>query len=57
MPQAPPPAPESLDYKQLAFFPSRWRDPPPSETQMHIFEGTHVVFLALASRGPYDPPS
>lgn len=44
----------SIDYTPLAFFPERWRSRKIGAT-MHVYRGSHVVFLCLVSRGPYDP--
>lgn len=40
-----------VDYAPLAFYPERWDG---CDAKMTVFEGTHVVFLALSARGPYN---
>lgn len=44
---------EEIDYAPLSFYPERWAG---CDAKMTVFEGEHVVFLALSSRGPYAAP-
>lgn len=42
---------EEIDYAPLSFYPERWAG---CDAKMTVFEGEHVVFMALSSCGPYD---
>lgn len=50
-PPAPAAEPDTIDYRPLSFYPDRWDG---VDANMTVFAGEHVVFLALAARGPYD---